>query len=105
MESKKTEELSAEELEQVSGGRLLWKNYVTKTTEVVRRDSKGNPTHWRVKCQGVYQGEPFYYVCPSCGRLLHEGTLDRLHCDSCDESWLAPAIRESCQRYGIYSGR
>ena len=98
---KQATEMNAQELEQVSGGRvctrLPWD--VPSVEEVVLRDRKGNPTHY--SCEG----ETYHYVCPNCGRLLHEGTLDRLYCDPCDESWFALTIRDSCQRYGIYSGR
>lgn len=102
MGDKKQGELSAEELEQVSGGQIPRDYTESGTTEVIRRDSRGNPTHFQVKYQGGRVGQPYHYVCPNCGRLLHQGTLKRMYCDPCDESWFF--IPDGSTRYGFYSG-
>lgn len=91
MENKNTEELSAEKLEQVSGG---GHEHAFTHTEVVERDSQGRPTHWREMCRGKWVSKPYYYLCPKCGRILHGGTLGRLYCDPCDESWFAMTLTQ-----------
>ena len=75
------------ELEKVTGGELpVDFNEVI----VIRRDSKGNPTHFQETCYGApIEGAVHHYVCPHCGRLLHQGALGRMYCDPCDESWWA----------------
>ena len=91
MENKNPEELSPKTLEEVSGG---GHEHAFTHTEVVERDSKGNPTHWREMCRGKWVSKPYYYLCPKCGRLLHGGTLGRLYCDPCDESWFAMTLTQ-----------
>ena len=87
----KLEQTAAEEtLEQVSGG--IYKPAV-EIDVVVRRDSKGRPTHWRSR-SGADYGKVYYYVCPHCGRLLHEGFFGRLFCDPCDESWFGISLSQ-----------
>ena len=40
------------------------------------------------------------YVCPNCGRPVHEGTGWRFYCDACDESWFF----ERCLAPNLSSG-
>ena len=74
-------ELSDQELAQASGGgddgdpisqECVW--------DVWKTDSQGRVTHWKKN-----NGEIVHYTCPRCGRILHEGTLDFLYCDPCDD--------------------
>lgn len=105
---KKKEELSEEKLEQVSGGELpiTWaldgceENENPHTVKVLRRDGRGNPVYW----QSGRDGRFFFYVCPHCGRVLHEGTLSRLYCDPCDEGWFSFNLPDGCKRYGSFPG-
>ena len=86
--------VAEEELEQISGG--VYKPSTIGPDPVVRRDSRGNPTHWKS------QGRVYHYICPHCKKLLHRGTLSRLYCDPCDESWFGITL-SSEKRYGYYS--
>ena len=99
---KNLKEVSEEKLEQVSGGQLSDRPW--NDVKVLRRDSRGNATHWQVFRHGEPISEPYYYVCPHCGRLLHEGTLNRLYCDPCDEGWFRPNLPSSSCRHGFYPG-
>ena len=78
-------ELSDQELAQASGGRdpsggtaphgdkdTAWKT-----------DSQGRVTHWKKE-----SGQIYHYTCPTCGRILHLGTLNFLYCDPCDDWFL-----------------
>ena len=95
--------MNDQEMEQVSGGNMEGGCHANVSLVVVRRDSKGNATHWqKQKIDGDYVGKPFHYVCPRCGRLLHEGTLGRMYCDPCDESWCA--FFSLNEHDGIYTG-
>ena len=108
-DEKRSKEMSEEELDQVSGGdgvEGVMEGAVLGVTRAIRWDSKGNPTHWQ---DYPYTGEtplrePWHYVCPHCGRLLHEGAFWRLYCDPCDEGWFAVSIPSKCKRNGIYPG-
>ncbi len=76
------------ELEKVTGGELPFDTGADVIC--IRRDSKGNPTHFQGTRSGIpIEGNVWHYVCPHCGRLLHEGFLGRMYCDPCDESWIA----------------
>ena len=79
-------DLSDQELAQASGGRdpsggtaphgdkdTAWKT-----------DSQGRVTHW-IKANG----EIYHYTCPTCGRILHLGTLNVLYCDPCDDWFMS----------------
>ena len=57
MENKNPEELSPKTLEEVSGG---GHEHAFTHTEVVERDSKGNPTRWREMCRGKWVSKPYY---------------------------------------------
>ena len=107
-DEKKSREMSEEELDQISGGDGFDGGGGPPTTEtrVIRRDSKGNPTHWQVYIyeEGTPLSKPYHYVCPHCGRLLHEGAFWRLYCDPCDEGWFRGSLPEKCKRAGIYPG-
>lgn len=82
-----------ENLDQVSGGAVH--GWAGRVTPVVHRDTDGNPTHWRAK-----GGQIFYFVCPHCGRLLHQGLSLRMYCDPCDESWFGITLAsKGCKRY------
>ena len=70
-------ELSDQELAQASGGGN--RRIESKATEW-KTDSQGRVTHW-IKANG----EIYHYTCPTCGRILHEGTLSLLYCDPCDD--------------------
>lgn len=101
---KKMENLSDEMLEQVSGGGIPGGNHGKEVDQVViRRDGRGNPTHWQSFHGSAAVGQPFHYVCPHCGRLLHEGAFGRVYCDPCDEGWF-PGFNVSLRRDGIYPG-
>ena len=78
------QELKDQQLEQAAGGSHECGVY---TTEVIERDNEGRPTHWRDMYRDNYVSDTYHYVCPRCGRILHSGTLGRLYCDPCDESW------------------
>ena len=87
--------MTEEDLEQVDGGAAL-----SLFDSVYRCDSKGNPTHWRDSRRR--RGRVFYFKCPKCNKLLHQGTFGRLYCDPCDESWFAVTLPDSCKCYGRY---
>lgn len=93
MEKKKMNEmnqpLTEQDLEEISGGAGPGVSYSRQTLMIIRRDSKGNPTHFQNYFDGVLLDEPYHYVCPHCGRLLHQGVFNRMYCDPCDESWWA----------------
>lgn len=89
-----------EELEQVTGGEMI---SPVEWNKVIRRDSKGNATHWKPN-YGDEHKDGFHYVCPHCGRLLHEGALGRLYCDPCDEGWFYFSLPKSSLHDGIYPG-
>ena len=85
------------DLEQVSGGGAYGRT--GGLSKVVRWDSKGNPTHWH----DVHRPDMvFHFVCPHCGRLLHQGAFLRLYCDPCDESWFGATIPDGCKRYEFF---
>lgn len=86
--------VAEEELEQISGGVYKPSTIGPWPDTVVRRDSRGNPTHWRKN------GRVYHYICPHCKSLLHQGTLSRLYCDPCDESWFAISLSS---KKGYYS--
>ncbi|WP_461879031.1 hypothetical protein [Fusicatenibacter sp.] len=91
-----------EDLEQVSGGSDVdsLKGYT-----VIRTDSKGNATHWWSKYSINKEcKDGFHFVCPHCGRLLHQGFLGRLYCDPCDEGWFVGSLPDGCRHGGIYPG-
>ena len=102
-ETKKPEELSQENLEQISGGGSggLQPSGYCKYVVVIRTDSRGNATHWQEYRGNEAVGAPFHYVCPHCGRLLHEGFLGRKYCDPCDEGWMSIHLQRT---NGIYPG-
>ena len=81
-------ELPDESLDAVAGGGDGDCNDNNPTP--VGSDSQGNTTHWRLA-----DGDVYHYVCPKCGRLLHEGTLGLCYCDPCDEwfSSVGSAVR------------
>ena len=81
-------ELPDESLDAVAGGGDGDCNDNNPTP--VGSDSQGNTTHWRLA-----DGDVYHYVCPKCGRLLHQGTLTMLYCDPCDEwfSSVGSAVR------------
>lgn len=101
---KKNDELTEKKLEQASGGYGGDIGNHTLTYKAIRWDARGNVTHWQAYYVGTPCRNPFHYVCPRCGRLLHAGTLGRLYCDPCDESWFDFTIPSSCKREGIYPG-
>ena len=67
-------ELSDQELAQASGGNA------GGMATVWKKDSQGRVTHWKTG-----SGQIFHYTCPTCGRILHEGTMGYLFCDPCDD--------------------
>ena len=75
-------ELPDESLDAVAGGDF---NHVASKSTPVGSDSQGNTTHWQHA-----NGDVYHYVCPKCGRLLHQGTLALLYCDPCDEWFTSP---------------
>lgn len=87
-QNEKMQSVEEEDLEQVSGGRTRLTG--THSNPVVRRDAKGNPTHWR---DPVQEGWIYCYRCPNCGKVLHQGAFGRLYCDPCDESWFAMSLK------------
>lgn len=91
--------LSGEELGNVNGG--IGGNSAIGDFKVIRRDSKGNPTHFEMVRVGKTV-RIFHYVCPHCGGLLHQGFLGRMYCDPCDESWFVGISLEAVD--GFYPG-
>lgn len=91
--------LSDEELDKVTGG--YEGHSVIGSLNVIRRDSKGNPTHFEITHDGKTT-RIWHYVCPHCGGLLHQGFLGRMYCDPCDESWFAGVSLERVE--GFYPG-
>ena len=65
----------------------------------VGSDSQGNTTHWRHP-----DGYIYHYVCPKCGRLLHQGTLTMLYCDPCND-WFSYAMFGSAVRVKGWYGK
>ena len=82
-------ELPDESLDAVAGGGDGHDHYWT--------DSQGNATHWRHE-----DGKVYHYVCPKCGRLLHEGTLGLCYCDPCDEWFSSAKIGSAVKVKGWY---
>ena len=82
------QELPDERLDAVAGGGGLDGdiNYEDNDPTPVGSDSQGNTTHWQHA-----NGDVYHYVCPKCGRLLHQGTLALLYCDPCDE-WFSSSV-------------
>lgn len=92
--------VTEENLEKVSGGATFG---ICDT--VARYDSNGNSTHWR---DSRRRGRIFYFICPKCGELLHQGAFGRLYCDPCNEGWFAISLPDSCKCYDgrfKYAGR
>lgn len=107
MEDNKQNELSEEKLEQVSGGELpiAWAlDGAPGAEKVLRRDGRGNPVYWQGCQDGKGITEPYFYICPHCGRVLHQGTFNRLYCDPCDEGWFRTSLPDRCKRYGSFPG-
>lgn len=108
-DEKRNREMSEEELDQVSGGEgvaEVTQRISMGVTRVVRWDSRGNPTHWQ-ECTHIGDtplSEAWHFVCPHCGRLLHQGALRRLYCDPCDEGWFMGNLPGESKRKGIYPG-
>ena len=103
MEENKKGELEEQNLEEVTGGHYVSSN-IQRQFYAVRWDSRGNETHWEWSVDGVAK-PPYHYVCPNCGKLLHEGMLGRLYCDPCDESWFDFTLEiKGYKREGIYPG-
>ena len=90
-------ELPDESLDAVAGGGDGDCNDNNPTP--VGSDSQGNTTHWRLA-----DGDVYHYVCPKCGRLLHQGTLAMLYCDPCDE-WYSSSIFGSAVRVKGWYGK
>ena len=85
-------ELSDQELAQASGGNGGDQHGLKKTryhVDVWKRDSQGRVTHWKKN-----NGEIVHYTCPRCGRILHEGTLDFLYCDPCDDWFMSSSANK-----------
>ena len=74
-------ELSDQELAKASGGGAVGS---AGAASEWKKDSQGRVTHWKTG-----SGQIFHYTCPRCGRILHEGTMDVLYCDPCDD-WFMP---------------
>ena len=91
------QELPDESLDAVAGGGDGDCNDNNPTP--VGSDSQGNTTHWRLA-----DGDVYHYVCPKCGRLLHQGTLALLYCDPCDE-WCSSSIFGSAVRVKGWYGK
>lgn len=105
----KKEKLEEQNLEEITGGSAFGNEMPSfevsnESEKAVRWDSKGNPTHWQTYKNTTKVGEPYHFVCPHCGRLLHEGAFYRLYCDPCDEGWFVITLPEGCYRKGIYPG-
>lgn len=73
-------ELSDQELEQATGGQIDVGAVVNAENKMARTDSQGRATHWYSRNGGTY-----HFTCPTCGRILHEGSFGLLYCDPCDE--------------------
>lgn len=82
--------VAEEDMEQVAGG-SAYGRIPGALNPAVRWDSKGNATHWR-DIHGLERGKVYCFLCPHCGRLLHEGLFARLYCDPCDESWFGCSL-------------
>ena len=87
-------ELPDESLDAVAGGDF---NHVARKSTPVGFDSRGNTTHWQFPDGNIY-----HYVCPKCGRLLHEGTLGLCYCDPCDEWFSSAKIGSAVKVKGWY---
>ena len=74
-------ELSDQELAQASGGGY---GCIESTVSEWKKDSQGRVTHWK---KG--NGTIYHYTCPTCGRILHEGTMRFLYCDPCDDLFMS----------------
>lgn len=75
-------ELSDQELAQASGGGATARaNFASEW----KKDSQGRVTHWKTE-----SGKIYHYTCPTCGRILHIGTMGYLYCDPCDD-WFSTA--------------
>ena len=100
MSEEKKKMMDENELEKVTGGELPIE--FGEMIEI-RRDSKGNATHFQETRYGVpVEGAVWHYVCPHCGRLLHRGVLGRMYCDPCDEGWFAELSLKRVE--GFYPG-
>lgn len=75
-------ELSDQELEQAAGGQGDINGSAATEWQT---DYKGRVTHWKKE-----SGEIYHFTCPTCGRILHKGTLGYLYCDPCDD-WFTAA--------------
>ena len=64
-------DLSDQELAQASGGR-------DPSGGTAPHGDKN--TEWKKE-----SGQIYHYTCPTCGRILHEGTLGMYYCDPCDD--------------------
>ena len=93
------QELPDESLDAVAGGGDGNSYDEDKYPMAVGSDSQGNTAHGRLA-----DGDVYHYVCPKCGRLLHQGTLAMLYCDPCDE-WYSSSIFGSAVRVKGWYGK
>ena len=97
------QELPDGALEQVAGGSRYTKEIVDMVKEaqntkreVLRKDSRGRPIQWKwTSPDGTVS--IFHFVCPTCGRWMHFGTLGALYCDPCDSYYLTEDSQEACR--------
>ena len=91
------QELPDESLDAVAGGGDGDFYRDDENPTPVGSDSQGNTTHWQFPDGNIY-----HYVCPKCGRLLHEGTLGLCYCDPCDEWFSSAKIGSAVKVKGWY---